>query len=187
MATQANRPMREQVEFPFNVPVPVTLKYSQGKSCANGDRVMYTTSDNRVMFLDFAQGRAIEEMSIRPGEPLLIARQKPAGSQPATWLIQRAADLEGQLAASLHQQVAAGKLGQQPDGTFVVPAAAPKPPQSAPVSQPSSALVNEANALVDAYAQVLERTLNTYQGRIKPEEARSLLISAYIQRQKSAA
>ena len=32
--------------------------------------------------------------------------------------------------------------------------------------------------------QILDRTLNTYQGRIKPEEARSLLVTAYIQRSK---
>jgi hypothetical protein len=37
---------------------------------------------------------------------------------------------------------------------------------------------------VDAYAKVLERTLTTYQGRIKPEEARALLVTAYIQRSK---
>jgi len=39
----------------------------------------------------------------------------------------------------------------------------------------------EADALVDAYAQVPERALITYQGRIKPDEVRSLLLSAYIQ------
>jgi hypothetical protein len=48
----------------------------------------------------------------------------------------------------------------------------------------SGALVDEANALVDAYAVVLERCLTTYQGRIKPDECRALLISAYIQRRQ---
>jgi hypothetical protein len=67
----------------------------------------------------------------------------------------------------------------------------PKPPASAatpdagiPRKQPGSALVDEANVLVDSFAQVLERSLTLYQGRIKPEEVKSLLISAYIQRQK---
>ena len=45
-------------------------------------------------------------------------------------------------------------------------------------------LVEETNALVDSFAQVLERSLTLYQGRIKPEEVKALLISAYIQRQK---
>jgi hypothetical protein len=47
-----------------------------------------------------------------------------------------------------------------------------------------SPLVKEADALVDAYPQVLERALTTYQGRIKPDEVRSLLLSAYIQRRQ---
>lgn len=60
MATQANRPMRETVEFPFNVPVAVALKYSQPKPCQNGERAMYSTTDNRVLFLDAAQAEEIE-------------------------------------------------------------------------------------------------------------------------------
>jgi hypothetical protein len=67
----------------------------------------------------------------------------------------------------------------------------PKPPASAPASNATdhrkaagALLIEETNALVDAYAQILDRTLNTYQGRIKPEEARSLLVTAYIQRNK---
>ena len=53
-----------------------------------------------------------------------------------------------------------------------------------PRKPPGSQLVDEANALVDSFAQVLERSLTLYQGRIKPEEVKALLISAYIQRQK---
>ena len=63
----------------------------------------------------------------------------------------------------------------------------PRPPASATAASPSGAqslLALEADALVDAYAQVLERALTTYQGRIKPDEVRSLLLSAYIQRRQ---
>jgi hypothetical protein len=66
----------------------------------------------------------------------------------------------------------------------------PKPPASALApngadhrKSAGALLIEETNALVDAYAQILERTL-TSQGRIKPEEARSLLVTAYIQRSK---
>ena len=47
--------------------------------------------------------------------------------------------------------------------------------------------MEDANALVDDFAAVLEHTLNKYQGRIKPEEAKALLITAYIQRGRNAA
>jgi hypothetical protein len=56
------------------------------------------------------------------------------------------------------------------------------PPQAAKVT-----LVDEANALVDAFAAVLERALKTHEGRVKPDEVRALLITAYIQRGKHAA
>jgi hypothetical protein len=69
----------------------------------------------------------------------------------------------------------------------VVPAASPANPERKPIQRAAASLIDEANALVDAYATVLERALTTYSGRVKPEEARALLISAYIQRQKSAA
>lgn len=58
------------------------------------------------------------------------------------------------------------------------------PEGKVPRKEPGLALVEEANALVDSFAQVLERSLTLYQGRIKPEEVKALLISAYIQRQK---
>jgi hypothetical protein len=83
--------------------------------------------------------------------------------------------------------------GEQPNGTFVVPALPSKPPTSAstPMSDAtrrqsavSPTLVEEANSLVDSFAAVLDQALTRYQGRIKPEEAKSLLITAYIQRSK---
>ncbi len=48
----------------------------------------------------------------------------------------------------------------------------------------SQSLVDEANSLVDSFAAVLDRALTKYQGRIKPDEAKALLITAYIQRSK---
>lgn len=50
----------------------------------------------------------------------------------------------------------------------------------------SNSLVDEANTLVDVYAAVLDRALTTYQGRIKPDEIRSIVLSCYIQQGKQA-
>ena len=81
--------------------------------------------------------------------------------------------------------------GEQPNGTFVVPAVPSKPSASAasgggtrrqPAVSPS--LVEETNSPVDSFAAVLEHALTNYQGRIKPEEAKALLITAYNQRNK---
>jgi hypothetical protein len=84
---------------------------------------------------------------------------------------------------------AAFLMDAQPPHASVSPkllALASSSTESGSSRQPGHALIEEANALVDAYAVILDRALTTYQGRIKPEEARSLLVTAYIQRAKLA-
>jgi hypothetical protein len=77
------------------------------------------------------------------------------------------------------------------DAQTTLATVAPKPPARANAAtdngghrQLGSALVDEANSLVDAYAQVMERALTEYHGRVKPDEIRTLLVTAYIQRGK---
>ena len=165
------------VDFPPNAPVTVALKYSQGRivSSQYGERVMFTLTDGRVMFLDPEVAGRIETLGINVRESFSVTRSPGEKGDPPTWAIARVA-------------------GEQPNGTLVLQAPdspAPKVPESAPTpdggiprKQPGRALVDEANALVDSFAQVLERSLTLYQGRIKPEEVKALLISAYIQRSK---
>jgi hypothetical protein len=205
MATASNtqRAPREVIEFAHNVPVTVALRYNEGKHVAGpyGDRMMFSTTDGRIFFLDpFVAGK-IEAAGINVRESFTITKKwDGVKGSTMTWEIARVA-------------------GEQPNGTFAVPALAPtqdlasrsesqaataqnltpteargrqggptpKPPTSATSAAPSdrrSLLVREADALVDAYALVLERALTTYQGRIKPDEVRSLLLSAYIQRRQ---
>jgi hypothetical protein len=171
------RAPREIVDFPPNVPVTLALKYPQGKTISNqyGDRIMYTLADDRVMFLDLDVASQIEAMGINVRESFTITRSPGQQGGPMRWDIARVA-------------------GEQPNGTLVVPTlvtTTPKPPASAatpdgagPRKRPGNALMDEANALVDCFAQVMERSLTLYQGRIKPEEVKALLITAYIQRQK---
>jgi hypothetical protein len=177
MATVTNnRPHRDVVDFPPNAPVTVALKYSQGKivSSQYGERVMFTLTDGRVMFLDPEVAGRIETLGINVRESFSITRSLGEKGGLPTWEIARIA-------------------GEQPNGTLVLPTMdtpGPKPSASETADteiqrKPAgSALVSEANGLVDAFAQVLERSLTLYQGRIKPEEVKALLISAYIQRSK---
>ena len=172
------RPQREVVDFPFNVPVTVALKYPQGKTVSTqyGERILMTLHDGRIMFLDPEVVGRIETMGINVRESFSITRSFAAEKGgPPTWEIARIA-------------------GEQANGTLVLVAPdtqAPRPPAATatldagiPRKQPGSALVSEANGLVDAFAEVLDRALTTYQGRVKPDEVRALLISAYIQRRQ---
>jgi hypothetical protein len=179
MATAASNPRapRQVVEFPPNVPVTVALKYPQARTISSqyGERFMFSLVDGRVMFLDPEVGGKIASLGINVRENFTITRKwdEQKGS-PVTWEVART-------------------VGEQPNGTFVVPALPSKPPVSASAAtsdvsrrQPAvgQSLVEEANSLVDSFAAVLDHALTAYQGRIKPEEAKALLITAYIQRSK---
>src|ERR1017187_90018 len=178
MATATNtRTPREVVDFPANTPVPVALQYGQGKTISNqhGERMMYSLTDGRVMFLDLEVAGQIESLGINVRESFTITR-KTDGPKGSTWEVARIP-------------------GEQPNGPLVLTPPAPPPPN--PRASPAtldggmmprklvgSPLVDEANALVDSFAQVLERSLTLYQGRIKPDEVKALVVTAYIQRHK---
>ena len=179
MATAASntRAQREVVEFPPNTAVTVALKYPQARTVSSqyGERFMFTLADGRVMFLDPEVGGKIESLGVNVRENFTITRK---------WDEEKGVLLAWEVARL---------AGEQPNGTFVVPAVPSKPPASADAAfggvtrrQPavSPSLVEEANSLVDSFAAVLEHALTNYQGRIKPEEAKALLITAYIQRNK---
>ena len=185
MAALPNRPPREEVQFPPNKAVTVALKFAQPKLIAGqyGERYLFTLADNRVMFLSPEVAGQVAELGVNVRENFSITmRWDGQRESPRTWDVARV-------------------IGEQPNGTMVVPASpcaaapasdgarvTPKPPTAAAAAtQRGSALVDEANALVDAYAAVLDRALRQYEGRVKPEEVRALLISSYIQRSKFAA
>ena len=168
---------REVVEFPLNAPVTVALKYGHAKTVSSqyGERFMFSLDDGRVMFLAPEVGAKIEALGINVRENFTITRKWDEQQGSVTnWEVARIA-------------------GEQPNGTFVVPVVPSKPVASADApttdatsrrSPGSPSLVDEANSLVDSFAAVLDHALTRYQGRIKPEEAKALLITAYIQRSK---
>jgi hypothetical protein len=108
MATTPNRPPREVVEFPPNIPVPVSLKYGQGKPVASQydgpNRFMFSLLDGRVIFVDAEVANQISALGIKPGESFQITKRTDGRrDSPVAWLVARA-------------------IGEQPNGTFVAPA-----------------------------------------------------------------
>ena len=166
-APQPNTQQSQTVDFPANVPVTLSLAYSEGRVVAGhfGERIMYTTTDKRRFFVDPPVAAQIAELGINVREPFTITR-KPAGRKgaPDTWEVARVP-------------------GEQPNGTLVVPAdgpTAPKPPQRASSALGGGSLVDQANELVDDFAQVLERALTKYCGKVKPDEVRAIFLTAAI-------
>src|SRR4051812_11006937 len=64
------RPHRETVTFPANTPVTLALAYPEPRmvSSPRGERAMYTTADNRVVFVDPAVAGRIAELGINVRE-----------------------------------------------------------------------------------------------------------------------
>ena len=90
MATAANRPQRQIIEFPPNVPVEVSLKYAQGRllSTQYGERMMFSLTDGRVMFLHPQTAGKIEAAGINVNERFQITRLSN-GDAPMTWAVTR--------------------------------------------------------------------------------------------------
>src|ERR1017187_8770573 len=149
---------REVVKFTPNEPVEVALKFAMpGKvvSTRNGERVLYTLADERVMFLDLGVARKIDDLGVNVREKFFVCR--PAGGKKdAEWTVWRSPEtekahaevesapqpespsevetpLERKLRESI-ELVKQGKLGELGNGTFAVPAGAsagtPAPVQS---------------------------------------------------------
>lgn len=184
-----------KISFEPNVPVTVTLRYPAGKIVSGrfGDQVMWGTEQG-TMFLDLDVAQKINDLQPQQGESVCIAKRwngkKDSRAVWDVWLSpetekMRAAreapapDMQRQLESSVS---AVNERRYAPRPQPVPDALARKLDQHPQPAQPS--LVEEANYLVDAFAEVLERALRSHQGRVKPEEVRALFLSAYINQSK---
>ena len=82
-------PQREKIELNPNEPVTLTLKYGTGKMMPDngfGPSVMYSTVDNRVLFLDLATSQKVNNLGVQPGESITICKQCRKG-QPREYVV----------------------------------------------------------------------------------------------------
>ncbi|MGD0012813.1 MAG: hypothetical protein ABSD56_00080 [Bryobacteraceae bacterium] len=102
--------MREILEFSPNVPAQVALAYGVGKTIETkfGERVMFTLADGRIMFLEPEVAEKVNELKLRANQPFFICKHRDGKrGSPVEWRAWLSPDL---------------LAGEQPDGTFVVPA-----------------------------------------------------------------
>jgi hypothetical protein len=83
--------MSDKVQFQTNIPIEVALKYGDGKEVSGqyGDQVMYTLTDDRVMYVPPIVKRRIEELGIGRGElfTLTKAEKKNGTRRTIEWLV----------------------------------------------------------------------------------------------------
>jgi hypothetical protein len=173
----------EQIKFAPNQPVDLALKWTDGKNMQGqfGPSVMFTTADNRVLFLPQPVGDRVRALGLQPGEPVRICKSQGAGKK-TEWQVE--------------------KLGEQPNGTFVIPKAAG--PSTSPVSGPalpqeltnqvssnpitrSDFLRHHARELVDAYAATVQYAESQHGVMVKPEDVRAIVLSVFIQMGRAGA
>lgn len=192
-AAAPNRAPRDVVDFPPNIPVSVALKFATPRTVSgiNGERFMFSLTDGRVMFLDPEVAGQIASLGVNVRENFSVTKRWNGQREtPATWEVARV-------------------CGEQPNGTFVAPAVAtaaensgargtaqpgdvaqqsgaavsPKSPASAvTASGAPSALEEQVNMCVDAYAACLGRALEKHGGKVKPEEVKSIFLTLVINR-----
>jgi hypothetical protein len=83
--------MSDKVQFQTNLPIEIALKYGDGKEVSGqyGDQVMYTLTDDRVMYVPPIVKRRIEELGIGRGElfTLTKAEKKNGTRRTIEWLV----------------------------------------------------------------------------------------------------
>lgn len=172
------------------VPVDMVLAFTEGKPVANG-KMMFSTTDGRSLFVPEAAGREIQQrlndLRIRPGDRVLIRQgiTHNGGVRETSWEVYRAS-------------VA---VGQQRDGSFIVPAqpgAEKAPPALPPPSPPAAAQPNgrpagalehcgpaaplrqRATLLIDVYAGMLRYARQCHADLdMAPADIRELVAAAY--------
>jgi hypothetical protein len=103
--------MSDKVQFQTNIPVEIALKYGDGKEVSGhyGDQVMYTLTDDRVMYVPPIVKRRIEELGIGRGElfTLTKAEKKNGTRRTIEWLV--AEGEGGEREAQTRDQQVAGR------------------------------------------------------------------------------
>ena len=83
----------EVLRFQANIPEEVALKYDDGKAVEGryGDQVLYTLTDDRVMYLPPIAAKRISDMRIRKGELFAVCKKEVTRGQKRSieWEVKR--------------------------------------------------------------------------------------------------
>ena len=116
----------DKIKFQTNVPVEVALRFPEGKLCDSqfGDpQYMFSTTDDRAFFVAAKVAQKIHGRRLKPGELIDIVKAEVPysnGRKGIDWQITRVNPPDGQAPAP--------PVGEQPNGTFVVPNPQPNGP-----------------------------------------------------------
>jgi len=191
-----------------NVPELIALRYPTGKFVDShfGDekQVYFGLVDGRAAYLSLGVAQRIYDLRLGQREQFYICKKASGVGQTSyidVWLTPEGekARTQQEMAEETRHPIADRRarasapapspaLGTGTAGPALAPPvhSAPAPVLAAsPVPAWASHLVVQANALVDAYAACLQHADSQHGNRVKPEDVRSLLQTAYISMTKN--
>jgi hypothetical protein len=144
--------MRDVIRFQAEEPVEVALKFTDGKDVEGrfGAQVLYTTTDDRILYLNPPEAKRIMQLGITKGELFTICKheEKRGSHKSVSWDIRRvypdapgnggsAKILADITETTIHQVNASSRQQQQhPNGT------------TAPAAEPPSQLETQLEASI---------------------------------------
>ena len=186
--------MKERVVFQINVPVTAALAYADGLKVEGryGDQVMYSLSDERVMYVPPAVRDQLIEMGIRQREPFSIckAERREGSRRFIEWVVKRL-DSEQRsvqsseptrdqplVRATSSTTGATGKVGTQGNGKPNGPVLGTAHGSATGQAPLRAALVASIDAALEAerYAAKQGRSI-----RFGSEDLRAMALSLFIQ------
>jgi hypothetical protein len=104
---------RKMVRFAANVPLEIALKCADGIRVEGryGDRVKYTLTDDRTMYVDPFVAERIKELAIQPGELFQVCKHQAKNGNRKTiyWAVEQAGESDTQLERDLRESLERAK------------------------------------------------------------------------------
>jgi len=130
---------RKMVRFAANVPVEIALQCVDGIRVEGryGDRVKYTLTDDRTMYVDPFVAERIKELGVQPGELFQICKRqaKKGNRKTIYWVVEQPGEPESQLERDLRaslETAQASEIAPQPTAAPSVNTSPAAPAPSAP-------------------------------------------------------
>ena len=167
--------MRERIAFQTNVPMTVALAYPDGLQVEGrfGDQIMYTLTDERVMYVPPVVRNKLVDLAIQPGELFTIckAERKEGNRRFIEWQVKKD-DTPNDQPPWETPQVNGNSNGHTNGRTR------PNPSNGHAVAHLQSALSSSIDAAIAAEQYAAAKGLSV---RFGSEDLRAMALSLFIQ------
>jgi hypothetical protein len=177
----------DKIQFVTNQSQELSLAFLEGKPTEGrfGDQYLFSTVDNRCFWVSATVGQIIEKqllnLKVAVGEPVEIGKYEMdlgRGRKGIQWLVKRVMPEAG-----AETPAPAGTTSEDSTPKAVPPNGSRRPPAIA--TGWAQFLLEQTNALTSVFAAAVQYSQEMYGDTVKPDDIRSILLSAYITMSKN--